>query len=250
MLRQDLDVLAVVADGYHGPLKIQTAGPWTLAAGLYLPRLERAVVDPGACRHLVGALAEGLAQHVGQIRRLVPGAEVVVQVDEPGIDAVLNGRLPTASGFGRLRSVEEQVVVEGLSMVITAAEAAGAVETAVHCCSGQPPVDVLLRSGADGVCLEVGKLGVRDWESLAPAIEGGRRLWAGAVPTQAPDRSPSAVADAIWTPWRRLGLDARLLDAVVVTPSCGLASLSPVAARTALARSIAGARELAVRAEG
>src|SRR4029079_9581812 len=48
-LRQDLDVLAEVADAYAGPLKLQSAGPWTLAAGLYLPRLERAVVDAGAC---------------------------------------------------------------------------------------------------------------------------------------------------------------------------------------------------------
>jgi len=36
-----------VADGYTGRLKLQVAGPWTLASALWLPRLERAVVDPG-----------------------------------------------------------------------------------------------------------------------------------------------------------------------------------------------------------
>src|SRR5919206_740062 len=124
-LRQDLDVLAEVADAYAGPLKVQAAGPWTLAAGLYLPRLERAVVDAGACRDLVGSLAEGLVRHVGEVRRLVPGAEVVVQLDEPSLPAVLTGALATASGFGRLRAVEEQVVVDGLAAVLSSARSAG-----------------------------------------------------------------------------------------------------------------------------
>lgn len=250
MLRQDLDVLAEIADGYAGPLKVQVAGPWTLAAGLHLPRLERAVVDPGACRHIVGALAEGLAVHVREVRRLIPAADVVVQVDEPGLDAVLTGRLPTASGFGRLRAVEEPVVVEGLSVVLTAATGAGAVETVVHCCADTPPIDTLLRSGADGLSVDVGRLGAAGWEALAPALESGRRLWAGAVSTSAPGHPAPSVADRVWTPWRRLGLDVRLVEAVVVTPSCGLAGLSPADARLAVARSVAGAKELAVRAEG
>ena len=138
-LRQDLDVLAELADGYAGPLKVQAAGPWTLAAGLYLPRLERAVVDPGACRDLVGSLAEGVARHVDEVRRLVPGAEVVVQLDEPSLPAVLTGALPTASGFGRLRGVEEPVVVAGIETVLEAASGAGAVATVVHCCAADPP---------------------------------------------------------------------------------------------------------------
>lgn len=250
MLRQDLDVLAEIADGYRGPLKIQVAGPWTLAAGLHLPRLERAVVDAGACRHLVGALAEGLELHVREIRRVVPGAEVVVQVDEPGIGAVLSGQLRTASGFGRLRAVEEPVVVEGLSTVLAAATRAGAVETLAHSCGDAPAVDTLLRSEADGVSVDVARLGIAGWETLAPALESGRRLWAGAVSTSAPGRSAALVADGVWTAWRRLGLDVRLVEAVVVTPSCGLAGLSPADARLAVARSVAGATELAGRAEG
>jgi methionine synthase II (cobalamin-independent) len=250
MLRQDLDVLAEVGDGYVGPLKIQVAGPWTLSAGVYLPRLERAVVDPGACRDLVGALAEGLALHVAEVRRLVPGASVVVQIDEPGIGAVLSGQLRTASGYGRLRAVEEPVVVEGLAKVTAAAISGGAAETVVHCCAGNPPLGVLRKSGADGVSVDMEKLGVAGWETVAGAVEAGHRLWAGAVPTSAPDRSAAAVAESVWRPWRRLGLDVGLLERVVVAPSCGLAGLTPSEARTALARAVDGAQELARRAQG
>ena len=47
-LRQDLDELAEAFDGWTGRLKLQVAGPWTLAASTWLPRGERVVSDPGA----------------------------------------------------------------------------------------------------------------------------------------------------------------------------------------------------------
>jgi hypothetical protein len=233
-LRQDLDVLAEVADGYEGRLKLQTTGPWTLAAQLWLPRLERVVVDPGAVRDLVESLAEGVSRHVEEVRRLVPGASIVLQVDEPSIDAVLTGALPTASGFGRLRSVEESVVVEGLQTVLVAATEAGAELTAVHCCASSPPLSALVRTGAGALSLEVGRFGAEQWEVLAEAVENGTRLWAGVVPVSGAGR-PDDVVEGIWSKWRRLGLTPSLAAGVTVTPGCGLAgSPSPTAAVQAL----------------
>ena len=247
-LRQDLDVLAEEAEGYAGPLKVQCSGPWTLAAGLHLPRLERAVVDAGASRDLAGSLAEGLARHVGEVRRLVPGAQVVVQLDEPSLPAVLTGALPTASGFGRLRAVEEPVVVDALTAVVDAVRDAGAVAVLIHCCADAPPVDVLARTGADGLSLDVARLGRVGWEAVAPLVEGGTALWAGVVPTSAAVPSAPAAADAVWEPWRRLGLAPGLLESVVVTPACGLAGSTLPDARARLARARDAADALAQRA--
>ena len=249
MFRQDLDVLAEVADGYRGPLKVQAAGPWTLAASLHLPRLERAVVDRGAYRDIVAALAEGVGRHVQEVRRIVPGADVVVQLDEPSVNAVLQGRLPTASGFGRLRAVPEPVVVDGLRDVLDAARKAGATDTVVHCCDAGVPVESLVRAGADALAVDVSLLGAAGWEALAPSLESGLRLWAGAVPTSGALPGAAAVADAVWTPWRRLGLAPELLSGVVTTPACGLASGTPDQARARQARAVAGAGELAARAQ-
>ena len=77
------------------------AGPWTLAASIWLPRGERLLVDPGATRDLVESLAEGVRVHLATVQRLVPGAELVLQLDEPSLPAVLEGSLPTASGTMR-----------------------------------------------------------------------------------------------------------------------------------------------------
>ncbi|MBL8931949.1 MAG: hypothetical protein JNL54_17650 [Kineosporiaceae bacterium] len=248
-LRTDLEVLAEVADGYSGPLKVQVCGPWTLAASIQLPRLERAVVDRGACRDLVASLAEGVRRHVEQVRRLVPAADVVLQLDEPSLPAVLAGGLPTSSGFGRIRAVAEPVVVEGLSIVLDAAAEAGAVGRTVHCCAADVPVDALVRTGATGVSLDADAIGRAGWEALAAPIENGLELWAGVVPTRGEIRATGPTVDAVWRRWRALGLDAGLLASVVLTPACGLAgSPSPADARARLSRVREAAAGLAERA--
>jgi Cobalamin-independent synthase, Catalytic domain len=252
-LRQDLDVLAEVADGYRGRLKLQVAGPWTLASTLWLPRLERAVADPGAVRDLIGSLAEGVARHVAEVAGLLPGVEIVLQVDEPGVTAVVEGSLPTASGFGRLRAVDEPVIVEGLREVLDAATHAGAVGTVLHSCAAGLPLRMLAKAGAGALSVDVALLGLAGWEQLAEILEGGTSLWAGAVPTSpsalnSRTTTPDMVADSVWRPWQRLGLTAADAAAVVITPACGLAEASPQQARAALVAAKHGARILADRA--
>ncbi len=170
--REDLDRLAHAFDGWQGPLKVQLAGPWTLAATLELARGERALTDPGAVRDLLQSSAEAVRRLVADLERLVPGAAVVVQLDEPSLPAVLDGRLPTASGYGRVRPVPPADVRDGLAAVLTAASDAGAA-TAVHCCAADVPVALLRDSGADAISLDVGLLGPAGWESVAAAVEAG-----------------------------------------------------------------------------
>ncbi|MEZ5194580.1 MAG: hypothetical protein R2734_20290 [Nocardioides sp.] len=43
---------------------------------------------------------------VADVRRRLASRRLVVQVDEPTLPAVLGGRVPTASGYGRHRSVD------------------------------------------------------------------------------------------------------------------------------------------------
>jgi methionine synthase II (cobalamin-independent) len=254
--REDLDRLAEALDGWTGPVKVQLAGPWTLAAGLWLPRGERAVSDPGARRDLVTSSAEAVGAVVVDLLAAVPGAQPVVQVDEPSLPAVLDGALPSASGLHRMRSVPASEVSDGLALVVTAAREAGAA-TVVHCCADDPPVALLRRAGADGLSLDTSRLTPSGWESVAAAVEDGVALWAGAVPSAGDGagdieagRSVGAAADALVRAWRDVGLALPLLADLVVTPACGLAGATPDGAVAALRAAVAVQGRLAERAAG
>jgi methionine synthase II (cobalamin-independent) len=246
LLREDLDELAEAFDGHTGPLKLQVAGPWTLAAGLWLHRGERVIVDDGACRDLVESLAEGVRQHLATVRALVPGAQLVLQLDEPSLPTVLAGRLPTSSGWGRLPSLDPQVAAAGLTTVLGAHDG----DTVVHCCAAEPPVPLLRAAGPTALSLDTSQLRPRAWEGIAVAVEDGMRLHAGLVPTDGSRLRAQELADALVEPWHRIGMpSARLLD-VVVTPACGLGTRAPDLARAVQRAAVETARELEERSSG
>ncbi len=243
LLRQDLDELAEAFDGWVGPFKVQVAGPWTLAAGVWLPRGDRVLVDEGGRRDLVESLAEGVRVHLEDVRRLVPGAEVVLQIDEPSLPAVLEGRVTTASGFGRVRALDPQEALAGLRAVVGAA---GGGETVIHCCAPDLPLPLLRQTGA-GISTDTSLLTPRGWEGVALALEDGLRLYAGCVPTSGTARATD-LADTLAEAWSRVGLAPRGLDDLVVTPACGLGTLTLPAARSVSQTCIDTAAALTERA--
>ncbi|GAA2848928.1 methionine synthase [Streptosporangium fragile] len=241
-LVRDLDALEEAAQGYEGPFKIQVCGPWTLAGAVELKYGDKTLADSGAVRDLVESLAEGIAAHLADLRRRLPGvSEVVVQVDEPGLPGVLAGTVPTASGFGRLPAVDAQVAAEWLGAVLPA----GAFPV-VHCCAPGVPFGVLRKAGARGVSLDASLLARRDEDAIGEAVEAGTALFLGVVPgvdTRLPD--VGVIAKPAVELWRRLGFpSATLASQVVLTPACGLAGASPGYARAALAACRKAARVL------
>ena len=243
-LGEDLDALEEFTQGYEGPLKVQAVGPWTLAAALELRNGEVALSDPGACRDLAGSLAEGLREHLAEVSRRVPGALVVLQLDEPSLTAVLRGEVRTASGYRTHRAFDRQVVEAALRDVVGAH---GTGPVVVHSCAPDVPFALLRRAGAAAVSFDFALLTERDDDTLGEAVEAGTRLFTGVVPgTDAPLSDPAGSVMGVRTLWRRLGLSPELLaEAVTVTPACGLAGASPEYARRALAHCARAARSLA-----
>ncbi|MCX4513442.1 MULTISPECIES: methionine synthase [Streptomyces] len=243
-LGEDLDALEEFTQGYEGPLKVQAVGPWTLAAALELRNGEAALSDPGACRDLTASLAEGLRVHLAELRRRVPGARPVLQLDEPSLTAVLRGHVRSASGYRTHRAVDRQIVESALRDVTGAV---GDGQVIVHSCAPDVPFALLRRAGAAGVSFDFGLLTERDEEAIGEAVEGGTKLFAGVVAsTDGPLSDPAGSVMGVRTLWRRLGLNpGTLAGSVVVTPSCGLAGASPAYARAALAHCVRAARSLA-----
>ncbi|WP_430791221.1 methionine synthase [Actinoplanes sp. G11-F43] len=244
LLERDLDQLTEQADGYSGPLKIQAAGPWTLAAGLDLPIGGRMLRDQGAVRDLTDSLAEGLRRHVADVRKRVPGATVLLQLDEPSLPTVLAGRVPTESGLGAYRKVDGPDAATHLRTIVEAVDT----PVVVHCCAPGVPLQVIRDARATAVAFDLSL--IKDLDPLGEAIEAGLGIFAGAAPTRpvvtsparfaagatvrpaaggpgrAADGRPEAkqIAERVSTLWRRLGFPAaRLPEQVVITPACGLA---------------------------
>lgn len=243
-LREDLDALEEFTQEYEGPLKVQVVGPWTLAANLELRGGEVALSDPGACRDLAASLAEGLRLHLAEVRRRIPGAQLVLQLDEPSLTAVLRGQVKSASGYRTHRAVDRQVVEQTLRDLVGVHTSGPVV---VHSCAPDVPFALLRRAGAAAVSFDFSLLTERDDETIGEAVEGGTRLFTGVVPSAAgPLSDPAGSVMGVRTLWRRLGLSPGLLaEAVTVTPACGLAGASPGYARTALAHCARAARSLA-----
>ena len=244
LLRWDLDALeeAVAAEGPPRVLKVQAAGPWTLAAGIELERGHRVLTDRGALRDFAESLTLGLVEHAAQVSRRI-GVPVAVQLDEPSLPVVLRGKLPTPSGYGTVPAVPEPEVQRLLAEVVDKLAEATASPVAVHCCARRPPVGLLRRAGAGAISLDATRLGEVSGalaDEIGEAWDQGVALLLGLVPSTAPAEEP-AVRD-LAAPARelasRLGFPERVLaQHALPTPTCGLAGATNDWARRAVALS-------------
>lgn len=233
LLERDLDALTVGAGGFAGTLKIQSAGPWTLAASLELALGGALLKDHGVVPDLSASLAEGLRAHVDEVRRRVPGATVVLQLDEPSLPAVLAGLVPTESGLHTYRRVAEPTARDILRSIV---DGVGA-PVVVHCCASDVPIALIREAGAAGMAFDLSRVGKLD--PIGEAVDAGMVLLTGVSST-----STVTIAGSVRQLWRELGFPAeRLARQVVVTPACGLATVSPPQARQILS----ACREAATR---
>jgi hypothetical protein len=242
LLRTDLDAFeeAVESDGGRPEVvKVQAAGPWTLAAEVELHSGHKVLTDRGALREFAASLVEGLRGHTAEVSRRL-GVTTVVQLDEPGLPAILAGSVPTPSGYGTVPAVSEADAVELLHGVLEALP----VPRIVHCCAPRPPLALLRRAGADVLAVDAELLAGAPRatiDALGEAWDSGASVLLGLVPAIEPSaqvgRPPTlaGLARPALDLVNRLGFDRAILaERCVPTPSCGLAGATPGWARRAL----------------
>lgn len=236
LLRHDLDALeeAVERSGASpAAVKVQLAGPWTLAASVELRTGNRVLTDSGAVAEFTASLAEGVRVHAAEVARRL-GVGVVVQLDEPSLPGVLAGSLPTVSGLTTIAAVAAPDAEAALRTVLDAAPGA----TVVHCCAAGAPFGVLRRAGTGAVAVDVAQLRTADLDGVGELLQEGTMLLLGLVPNTDPGRPPTLheLAEPGLRLVDRLGFPREILaNGVLVTPRCGLAGASPEWARRALA---------------
>ncbi len=258
LLRWDVDAFEQAVSEAGAPpaaVKVQAAGPWSLAAGIELHAGHRVLTDHGALRDFTESLTEGLVEHVVTVGKRA-GAPVVVQLDEPTLPAVLAGRLPTPSGYGTVPAVPEPEVQRLLGEVLHQLAAASGNPVVVHCCAARPPVRLLRSAGAGAVALDATVLGEVSGplaDELGEAWEEGTTLFLGLVPSTAPavEQGLRDTAMPAFDLTARLGFHRRILaQRAVVTPTCGLAGATAEWSRRAIRLARDLARLFAEEAEG
>ena len=253
--REDLETFEEFCHMATGDVKVQLTGPITLAASLELVRGERVLSDEGAVRDLVHAHCEAVVLHLADVRRRLPKASVIVQIDEPAMDSALQGTIRTQSGWGKLWPLDE-AQVRVWHTELAAAITAGKGTPWLHSCSRNWPLELALAAGYRGVSGDISLLDDRDEDALAAAVEAGILWVAGVIPTQderlaAAPRTEARAAESIRSRYQRIGFpDSVLAKSVIVTTTCGLGHTGERAARTAISRSREVARVLNDMLEG
>lgn len=240
-LRTDLNVLADLAGAEDNPgpeFKLQLRGPLSLAAALHLHNGERALLDAGARREIAESLAAGAAVHAAEASAALGGAaagtRIVVQLDEPDLNAVLAGTIPTSSGYRTLRAVSAGEVRLAWDLFAAAVRAAGVGEVVLAVPAGAG-LELAAKTGF-GVAVPAAGLGTAGWESLAVAVEADRSVWVGLLDPEAEPPQVTELVTGVLRPWRQLGLPDRRLGQLTLTPATGLAEVSPARAKAVLHR--------------
>lgn len=254
-LAWDLDALEQFATGAPA-LKVQVCGPLTLGALVEVPSGNRALTDPGAMRDLTASLAEGVAGHLAELRRRLPGTAVVLQLDEPELAAVLAGSLPTASGLATVRAIRSAVAAEHLATVLAAAGGSARVLDG-------GPAGAALAAGlaVEAIVVDFRRLGrtAAELDPIGEWLNRGRSILAGVVPLRAPHEDPGTLtqqARPISEPLHALGFGPGVLAAQILPTPAGQLSHAgrdwvPRALRTArdIARTLADGADGGARPE-
>lgn len=214
------------------PVKVQLCGPFTYAARVELSNGHKIVRDRGARLDVVASMSEGLADHVRDVERRL-GAQVVVQLDEPDLEKVLNGSVTPLTRLDAIPPVpapliaqrlEEMAAVIGRPMVLH-----GVGHHDAELCSLVSSYSVtvdLTTTLSDGA---------RDM--MGEYLDGGGIVIAGLVPASRPMvvPRPEEIAQQAAAIVDEIGMPRTVLrDNIVVTPRKGLADTTPEWAATAL----------------
>ena len=231
--------------------KIQLVGPLTLAASIYLPGGERAISDAGASRDLLESFLEGLERWVDSLREALqaPRALIAVQLDESEFQRLMEGSIPTVSGFRSLsalqphyyqqvyRRVAERFAELNLQLILDVdGTALKPVQELKLLSQAHPTLDALALvkamqvEGAAPCALLLhpdrarlkgpGTLQVpplsdpRSWEPVAQLLEAQAQLW---LPVVTSARVPDQV-HRLYSLWREVGLEPTQLSAVGLMP--------------------------------
>lgn len=220
-LLEDLEALQTLIAGSAGAVKLQLAGPFTLAAAVSPVAGDRLLTDRGALSDLMQGLVAAATDQLQRLRQQAPDAHFILQLDEPSLAAAIAGRVKTRTGRGSLPPVELPFARDLLQRFAAGIRQVGA-DPWLHCCAAEPPLAALHGIGFVGWSLPLVSLDATDDDALTAHLDAAGLLVLGV-------RKPAAdpvgrTRREIGSFARRLGIpDGELSRHLSVSPECGLA---------------------------
>lgn len=197
-------------------VKTQATGPITLGAAVRAAGRR----GEGLWECVVEGLSTRIRTHLSMVRRHLPGAEVVLVLDEPAL-AALEWEAPgSGAALDALGAVMESI----------------SVPVGIHCCGDADwgPVADLAPAFLSLDAAALGPRFVLSAPDVARAVSAGARMIWGAVPA---DHPPLPSVDTLVARVRRAegvlvlaGADVRVLEEAWLSPACGLAVLTVASA--------------------
>jgi methionine synthase II (cobalamin-independent) len=214
--RGDIDAIEEARGEGQFAVKTQVVGPWTIAANLETSTSRKVLQDKSACRDIAQSLADGIADHVDQLRRS-GFTDVVVQIDEPSISAIRSGVGGTYFSPPRIPADEEvraiwNILHSRLDLPLI-----------LHSCAADLPWHLF--GDFDAISFDAATH--QDEDGWGSWLDSGKALWWGALPVSAAPLSElsTSVAD-VRSALGRLGFDDRVSERIAITAACGFASLT------------------------
>lgn len=203
--------LGVVTDR-TGPIKAQLTGPVTLGLALHMCGIDEAL----AFRIALGAVRDRARALIRRMRHDVPGAPLVVWLDEPALVGTAQLGFP----------LDTNAIIDLVSGVLAVIEPDAI--TGVHC-AGEADWQAILMAGPQMLSLPVGAGVTTAAGAISAFVDRGGWIAWGAVPTSAPVGDRAGIywktLSSQWCDLVRNGADPVLIRRrSLITPESGLAA--------------------------
>lgn len=220
---EDLDVCEEVFADFSGDYKVQLVGPWTLAASVENRNGEMLLRDPGAVIELTQALTLAWSTLLADIRKRLPLANLVIQIDEPLIRDVIRGSIKTQSKWSAYKPVDSVIAENALRQVREIHDG----PSVLHCCTDEVPFELIKNAGFTGPSFDVALVGNSATDSLGEQIDAGGTIFLGIDP-----ESVGAGVDLVTRVGKRIGYNPQEWNShIILTPPCDLIDMSMSQAR-------------------
>lgn len=223
--QEDMDWLEKLVSANSAQVKLQFAGPLTLAAFVEPQTGESLIQDAGAVREISTGLSEVIRNQLKELRRRMPNTDFIIQIDEPALELVLHGGIKRRSGRGNLEPFSIDAAA-GLMNGLTTEISAEAAKVWLHSCATNFQNEFFTKTKFDALAVPFSAVSnPANFETVSALWDRDGFLLLGIAPQLlANEVKFQSIITAVNRFSNQIGLSMDSMSALLgLSPECGLA---------------------------